>query len=167
MRRFRFGLESVLRWRQHQLEVEQFALEALLAERERIRSQIWQNRQAGAAAQREILAQPEIEAAELVALEAWVRRLAAERTRLEKAGEECETRISAQRGRVLEARRRLRLLERLRERRFQEWRAELERESETLAAESFLSRQVRERGESCGTEAGAGEQSTGGLRLSS
>jgi len=44
---------------------------------------------------------------------------------------------------VLEAQRRVRLLERLRERRFSEWEAELNRELEALAAESYLARWKR------------------------
>ena len=46
---------------------------------------------------------------------------------------------------MLEARRRCRLLEKLKERRLAEWRAAAEREIEALAAEAFLTRWNQER----------------------
>jgi hypothetical protein len=53
---------------------------------------------------------------------------------------ECEARLAAGRGEMLEARRRLRLLERLRDRRFEDWRLARDKELEELAAESYLAR---------------------------
>ncbi len=49
-------------------------------------------------------------------------------------------RVVAQQTALMEARRRCRLLEKLKEKRFEEWRAAGERQIEDLASESFLAR---------------------------
>lgn len=138
MKRFRFSLESVLRWRRNRLEQEQLRLQGLLAERatiqQRIRDCESQRRQAEQTVLRAALIQPQ----ELAALEAYRRWLRQQRARLEQAASDCEARIAAQREVVLEARRELRLIEKLKERRLTEWEAEAARELEGLAAETYL-----------------------------
>jgi hypothetical protein len=51
---------------------------------------------------------------------------------------QCEKELAARESAMLEARRRLRLLERLKERRLSEWRAQCDRELEQDAAEAYL-----------------------------
>jgi flagellar export protein FliJ len=53
---------------------------------------------------------------------------------------EAQKQLEVQQKVMLEARRRCRLLERLRERRLSEWQTACNRETETLASESFLAR---------------------------
>ncbi len=138
MRRFRFALETVLRWRQSRLEAEQARLGELVTELERIRLRIRQAEEDAQAAARDVLGAGAIPAAELAALEAYLRRLVQERARLSRAEADCQARIAAQRECVVEAQRQVRVIEKLRERRFEEWRTELDRETETLAAEAYL-----------------------------
>ncbi len=138
MKRFQFPLETVLRWRQSRLEAEQARLRELLAEREQIRLRIRQTEEDAQAAARDVLSAEGILAEELAALETYLRRLSAERARLRGAEADCEARIGRQRERVLEAERRVRVIEKLRERRLQEWRAEVDREIENQAAEAYL-----------------------------
>jgi hypothetical protein len=57
----------------------------------------------------------------------------------------CEARIIEQRNQVMEARRQFELLDRLRQKLYEEWRAAGNKEQEELAAELFLAKSVRER----------------------
>jgi recombinational DNA repair protein RecR len=58
---------------------------------------------------------------------------------------ECQQKLDAQQRVMLEARRRCRLLERLKERRFSEWELAQNREVEQLATESYLAQWSRRR----------------------
>lgn len=143
MKRFVFRLESVLRWRRSLFEQEQNRLHALVAERDAILLRLKELEELRQRAEQALLEAPAVTGSELAALEAYRRRLNLERARKQQELTDCEARIEAQRQRVLEAQRRVRLLERLRERRFSEWEAELNRELEALAAESYLARWKR------------------------
>lgn len=143
MKRFVFRLESVLRWRRSLFEQEQNRLHALVAERDAILLRLKELEELRQRAEQALLEAPAVTGSELTALEAYRRRLNLERARKQQELTDCEARIEAQRQRVLEAQRRVRLLERLRERRFSEWEAELNRELEALAAESYLARWKR------------------------
>jgi len=143
MKRFVFGLESVLRWRRSLFEQEQNRLRALVAERDAIGLRLRELEQLRQRAERALLEAPAVTGGELAALESYRRRLSAERARRQEELAGCERRIQAQRERVVEARRRVRLLERLKERRYAEWEAEANRELEALAAESYLARWKR------------------------
>jgi len=138
MKRFRFSLESVRRWRQSRLEQEQALLQGLLAERAAIQERIRQRELERREAEQAVLGASFIQAGELAALEAHRRWLAQERARLEQAAADCENRIAAQREKVQEAQRKVRLIEKLKERRLAEWEAEAARELEALAAETYL-----------------------------
>ncbi|MCS7315020.1 MAG: flagellar FliJ family protein [Bryobacterales bacterium] len=140
MKRFVFRLEPVLRWRRGQLELEQNRLRELAAERDRIRMRLRELEQHRREQESQLLSRDALSGAELAALEAWRLRQRAERERCQQALLEAERRLAEQRERVLEARRRVRLLEKLRERRYGEWQAEVERQVENLAAESHLGR---------------------------
>lgn len=142
MRRFRFRLEAVLRWRRSQFELEQARLHQLLAEREIILQRIRQlerRRQAEEA----LLRRAEASGAELAALDQFRQAVRRERAGLEKALLECDRRVAAQRERVLAARRAVQVLEQLRQRRRLAWEAELSKEEETLAAETHLAQWTR------------------------
>lgn len=138
MRRFQFRLESVLNWRKTQLELEEDKLERLFAEQRRIEESLASLEQDRAAAGRQVLDAPVVEATQLQALEEHRAHLARRKQLLlaERGG--CAQRIQTQRGCVLKAERNLRLLENLKERRLEEWRAETDREQEALAGEAFL-----------------------------
>jgi flagellar FliJ protein len=145
MKRFDFRLASVWSWRHLEREMEQARLEGLLAELREI-----ENRLAGLEAERRasaraVLGRGELDAAELSALEAYLRERARRREALAGARADCGRRIEEQRRRVLEAERNARLLDKLKDRRLAEWRAECNRELETLAAETFLAHWGKEK----------------------
>ncbi len=56
---------------------------------------------------------------------------------------ECQKELAAQQAALVEARRRCRLLERLKERRATEWRSAADRELEELASDSYLAQWAR------------------------
>ena len=71
-------------------------------------------------------------------------RLKEQRIAAQRAAREQD--LARQRQTMLEARRRYRLLERLRDRRWEEWRAAASRELENFASESYLAQWTRRGG---------------------
>lgn len=139
MKRFEFRLEAVLRWRLSELESEQARLQNLFAELAAIRTSI-DELDAAQTPERTTVHSPAATPGERVALDCWIRWARAERdSRIAKAAD-CERRIAGQRARVVEARRKAELLEKLRERRRSEWTAELGRELEAVAAEAYAAK---------------------------
>ena len=138
MRRFDFSLERVRQFRREQAEIEEAKLGALLAERRKIERQREVLAEQRAEAERLALQLPVRSAVELGAVDAFGRHVRSERERLARKIVECDARITGQRRSVAEAQRRYRLLEKLKERRMNEWRREYDRELEILAAEAYL-----------------------------
>ncbi len=145
MKAFRFPLEKVLDWRRSQLEIEQarFRREiAALAELERLTAEC---DLAAVNAEAGIRAAPAITGSDLAALagfRTWTRARQSELAAL-RAGQ--LENIEKQRQAMLEAQRRCRLLERLRERERLQWRDAEQHALEELATESFLSGLSRRR----------------------
>jgi flagellar biosynthesis chaperone FliJ len=138
MNAFRFRLERVLEWRRTRLELEEnkFRREtAALAALDRARAEL---EAAGVKAEVQLRQSRTITGRELAALgefrllvrsrEADVARQRAERAKS----------LAAQRAALLEAQRRCRLLERLKERRLEEWRLAGNKETDSLASETYL-----------------------------
>lgn len=144
MKRFQFRLESVLNWRERQSDLEEAKLQALFEELHALGSALERNAADRAQAERAVFGARQIDPAELAALDPHREWLARDRRRIEERRRNCEQRIEAQRIQLMEAERKVRLLERLRGRRRQEWQAEADRELEQTAAESFLARWSRE-----------------------
>jgi len=137
---FHFRLETVLAWRRTELELEQYKMKRLSAELEGIERSRARLAVERAAAERVILRAGVIQGADLnahaVRLDYLDRQ---ERALLRRRAEQARLIDEAHRC-VLEARRRLRLLEKLKFARQSEWRAEMNRELESFAAESHLAR---------------------------
>ena len=75
---------------------------------------------------------------DLAALGTYRIRVRSEEARLAAKRSDCARAVAAQQASMLEARRRFRLLERLKERRLAEWTAARDREVDEVAAESYL-----------------------------
>lgn len=140
MKRFRFRLESVLRWRQTLASIEEDKLRKLYSglrdlERSRAEMENLRRRIPG-----ELAGRSGVTGAELTALDTYLRRLAAVEQDLRERKARIEEQIRVQRQAVLEAHRQVRLLERLRARRLAEWEAELARDTERVAADNYLAR---------------------------
>lgn len=146
MSAFRFTLSRVLSWRETELSIAEAALERLQAERVTLQSQL-----------KELLAR-EGEEVELIRFSRSLRGgdlatiantrkwITQEKQRLQAEIADCTRRIEQQTAAVTEARQKVRLLERLRERRRAAWLHEENRVLEELAAESALGRWRREDG---------------------
>lgn len=144
MQRFQFRLASALGWRTLQLEVEENKLEALFAERRRTEEDLTRLSDERRDADR-LLSSDTVEGQALAALDSHRYGLERAAGRVRAAAADCERRITAQRARVLEAERRVRLIERLKELRLAEWHSANNRELESLASETFLAKWARER----------------------
>ena|SRR5579883_3045547 len=138
MKRFDFHLEHVLRWRRTLAEVRRAETQACakaVAEAER---ELERLRAAQAQAARELTTQPN--GASLAAGSAFLERF---RSPIAVALKKLENTRAALKGsteKLVEADRNAKLLEKMKEARFDEWSAECDRELEAFAAESFLNR---------------------------
>jgi hypothetical protein len=145
MNPFRFRLEKVLEWRRLQLEQEEARFRrqsALLAEIDRSRADL---EAAGVHTEAQVRQWNPVEGRDLAALGAYRVEIRRQQDRMAEARREAVRQLADQQQKLLEAQRRCRLLERLKERRLAEWREGFDRELQELASESFLARWNRER----------------------
>jgi flagellar export protein FliJ len=143
VKRFQFSLAKVLDFRRQQLEMEQAKLEALVAERQpldaqsaRIEGQVVETR-------RLLMVTGSVAAQELVASDAYLHYLAGEKKRHAAKMADWQARATKQEQATVEARRRVRLMEKLEERKLREWKARVDREQENLSGELYLARWKR------------------------
>jgi hypothetical protein len=138
MIRFQFRLQKVLDWRRTQLEIEEAKFRhtaAALGAVDRARAEL---QAAAIHTECEVRRWVAIGGSDLGALAEYRGHVRSEEARLAARREACARAAAAQQAAMLEARRRCRLLEKLRERRLAEWKAASDREVEEMAAESFL-----------------------------
>jgi len=140
MRSFHFPLERVLRWRRNEFEAEELRLTMLLDEQQRLESARQQIRAAGERAGRQLMTAGTLDGGDLEALSRYRERLDRDREHNERQQRDAGQRIVDQRARLLAARRRVRLLEKLRGRRRESWQVQWDRELEDFAGEAFLAR---------------------------
>jgi flagellar export protein FliJ len=144
MQNFRFSLDKVMSWRRTELQREEQRLAPLVAELGRLDGARNQNGAARERAETDVVAANSVYGSELEALAGYRVRLEKERIAIELQRTKCEDLTAGQRARVLDAHRRVRLLEKLRARQFEEWRTAWQREVENFSSETFLSRWGRE-----------------------
>ena len=140
MTSFRFRLQRVLELRRTQLEVEEARYQqrtAELAALDRTRAEV---EASGIRAEIQVREWSPVAGHELAALDRFRLHVKAREADLVVQRMACVRKVDEQRRLMLEARRRMRLLERLRERRLAEWQAGSDRELEELAAESYLAK---------------------------
>ncbi len=143
MNAFRFRLAKVLDWRRTELSLAETRFRrqtATVAALEQARAAL-----DASAVRAEMLVRdsPHIEGADLAALDAFRRHVAQRRTALLASRAQAQRELDALQAAMLEARRRFRLLERLRDRRLAEWKEASDRELDELASESHLARLAR------------------------
>ena len=143
MRAFQFRLRQVLAWRRTQLSIEENKLQQLAAGLEEMALAAVRIEFAKGRAEQAVREAGIVDAADFWALSAYRRRLLGELEKLAERRRARQQEIAAQQQRVVEAQRQCRLLEKLEERRRAEWQAEMNRQVESLAAESFLARWTR------------------------
>jgi hypothetical protein len=145
MKSFQFPLEKALDWRRIQLELEESRYKqqvATLAGIDRRRAEI---EASGVRAEIEVRDWNPIAAGDLVALGNFRLHVKAQESEIARQRFEAARKLAEQQKLMLEARRRCRLLERLKERRLAEWTAGRDHELDEIAAESYLARWGRRR----------------------
>jgi flagellar export protein FliJ len=149
MKRFDFPLERVRRWRRTEMDIERAALEKLFTERRRLEQAVrdldsqvrasqkalWQSTGPGAT----------IDPRRLVELDDFRAHVRREQHRIRRLEQQLHVQIVQQQAKLMEARRRHQLLERLRERALSEWEVAFQKELEDTASELFLAKHARER----------------------
>jgi flagellar export protein FliJ len=143
MKKFCFPLEKLRSWRRTEFEVEQAKLEHMLVEQELLGQQ---QRELAGAQQRErsaVISAGGAAAQEIAALALFLQHAQNEQRRIRQSQNEIAKSINGQRGAVLEARRRLEILNRYRERKHHEWQIESDRQQEELVAELVIGRWKR------------------------
>ncbi len=144
MKRFDFRLDRVRRWRSEQASLEELKLQQLRTERQVLADAKVQVQNDLAKTEQELLAQPSMEAQELESLDSYRIYVRSRVRDIENREQQAEAKVIEQRQRVIEARRQFELLDRLRKKELAEWHAAADKEQETLAAEMFLAKTIRD-----------------------
>jgi len=139
VQRFQFSLEQALRWRATRLDLENSELARLRQERhnivqlrDRLRAE---SRSAAIAFQQNTRSTTGVE---LAMAAGYANGIANRIRRLDAQVAKCDGQIKRQTSAVVKADREKRLLERLKEERFDEWNYEMNRETENIAGELYL-----------------------------
>jgi flagellar export protein FliJ len=138
MNAFHFPLQKALQLRQTQLELAEARYKqqvAAVGELDRLRAE---TEASGARAEIEVRQWSPVAGHDLAALERFRLRVKSEEVRIAEQRAEAAREVATRQEAMLQARRRCKLLERLRERRLAEWQAGRDRELEELANDSFL-----------------------------
>jgi flagellar export protein FliJ len=140
MQTFRFRLAKVLEWYTRQYELEERRLTACLTALADAKAAIASMLAERLSVEGEMLARKSIPANDLAALGLY--RLGAKKRELELHGvrERCQADVEAQRLKLRDAERRLRLVEKLRERRVAEYTYAETRELEELASDAYFAK---------------------------
>ena len=145
MRSFEFRRQLGLEVRRQQADVEIARLEKLTGQAQRLEDeQTWLLNQSVEARQ-ELRAAAGIRGEDLMALSHFERYVESRSTTLRAERSKLQPHIDRQRTVVMDAERKVRLLEKLKERRIQEWKTACDCELEQLASESYLARLLARR----------------------
>jgi flagellar export protein FliJ len=144
MKRFDFRLARVRDFRRQQLEMEEAKLEVLRVERQQLDAESLRLEDEAAGARNSLMVTTSVEAQELVAADQYLRYLAAAKQRQAAKVADWQQRIAQQQRAMVEARRRVRLLEKLEAKQLRLWKEEADREQENLSAELYLAKWVKE-----------------------
>jgi hypothetical protein len=140
MTSFRFPLQKVLDWRRTQLEMEEIRFKqqiAALADLDRTRAEL---EATGIKAEIQVRGWNSLAGSDLAALGSFRLDVKQKENEIASRRVECQKTFEAQQRTMLEARRRCRLLERLKDRRLADWTSARDHELDELASESFLAK---------------------------
>jgi flagellar export protein FliJ len=137
---FRFPLQKALDWRKAQLELEEIQFRRQTAAMADLDSASAQLNASGKTAERQVRDWNPVSAGELAALGSYRLHVKLKESELAAPRAECRQELDRRQSVMLEARRRLRLLERLRERHLAEWQRARDKELEDLASEAYLAK---------------------------
>jgi hypothetical protein len=137
---FRFNLDRVMHWRALELASEEAKLRRLIEEEALLQSKLEGIRDALAETPVRIAAMTDIRGSDLNHVAGYTIQLTNERDRITGLCREKKRAIAEQVEVHRKAKQRLRLLEELRSRQYQEWKTRTLRELDELAHESYLAR---------------------------
>jgi flagellar export protein FliJ len=140
MTTFRFRLQKVLDLRHTQLETEESRFKQQLAALAGLDSERAGWAAAGSKAENQVRDFNPLAGSDLTALGNFRLTVKQQQKEIDARRLECHKSLEAQQSVMLEARRRCRLLERLKEKRLAEWTSERDHELEQLASESFMAK---------------------------
>ena len=140
MKQFRFALESVLKYRQLQFDVQRARIEELYAALQSVEAQATQLQDEVSREGRTVKLQGVVEPLELLALDAFSRSAEQQQSRFASRKTELLSSIDQERGKLLGTQRNRDLLDKLKDRQHTAWKAAEAAELEALAHEAFLSR---------------------------
>jgi hypothetical protein len=140
MKRFDFSLERVRRWRREQASLEELKLQQFRAEMASLQAAQQQILADRVESEQHVLTQAYVDPLQLESLDSYRQYTAGKVRHLESRKQQWEAKIADQLNRVIEARRKFELLERLRQAALDEWQAAVDKEQEDLAAELFLAK---------------------------
>ena len=146
MKTFQFPLQRALDWRRTQLELAEARVEQQLAALAAIDQTRAELDAMGHRTEVEVRQFPRLEGGDLSALGSFRLAIKARGRDLAAKRMECQKELAARQAVLLEARRRCRLLDRVKERRLKEWKSAADRELEELAADSYLAQWARRQG---------------------
>ncbi|HVN05698.1 MAG TPA: hypothetical protein VMT86_14850 [Bryobacteraceae bacterium] len=142
MATFQFRLERVLEWYRTQLQVEENRLAGCLAALNRVQERIARLEAECLSVEREVIASASLTARDLAALGLYRLQSRKQAALMEEERARRESAQREQTNAVQRAQRRVRLVEKLRERRLSEHLYTEDRALETLAAEAYLSKWI-------------------------
>jgi flagellar export protein FliJ len=148
MTTFTFRLQRVLDWRRTQLQLAEARIEqqvAALAGIDQARAELDNT---GQRTELEVRQFAGLAGGDLSALGSFRLSIRARTAQLAVKRVECQKELAARQAVVVEARRRCRLLDRLKERRLTEWQSAADRELDEVAADSYLAQWARRRASS-------------------
>ena len=146
MKAFRFRLAQVLQLRERALQAEEGKLEALVAKRRWYETRVEELRSSVEQETQKIGRQASFSHLDLPALAQFARRTEQEQTIVKQEAAEHEKTICVQQANVVEARRALRLLEKLREKQQGAWQQGQDREAEALMSDFAAAQWSRGKG---------------------
>lgn len=144
MKKFHFGLQQVMEWRERNAEQERSALERLHQQRELLEQERQSLLQQMTHSQSPCATPQSSSADDLRHLAGFLDALRTRENRVRQTAAECQVEIGKQTTRCLEADRNHELLLRLRERKHASWNYDLNRELEDSASDSYAAARARD-----------------------
>jgi flagellar export protein FliJ len=140
MKKFTFPLGRVMDFRRMQARIEEVKLEGLYAGLRAIDSREVVVTEQGAQAEKALKSQASVTGHDLELFNSYQLARKDEQKRIDKVRAECRLRIEAQLAIVTVKRREVKLLEKLKEQRFEKWEKEMSKEIDQQAEETYLSK---------------------------
>jgi hypothetical protein len=140
MKKFQFSLGRVMAFRSAQARVEEMKLEVLYAELRAVDTREVALIQEKMQSEKALKSSPSVSGFDLEVFDAYRLATKEEQKRMDKARADCRKRIDPQLRVVMIRHRDVRLLEKLKERRFEKWEKEMFKEIDQQAEEAYLAK---------------------------